>query len=165
MGDTQTQARLVPRGVARSAATGGVLRRSALAVALSVNAAICLAACCLTMASAATASDTHHLSSRCATFRAKGGEYGVYIDTGHVKCSVAMGVLEAIADGKGKYVNNGFSANSYTLYGGWLCPSGNMGEQTCEHSTRPVNNPSQDIVSLSCSFGNGCLKQTAVADE
>ena len=117
------------------------------------------------MTSAATASETH-LSSRCATFRAKGTEYGVYIGTGHVKCSVAKGVLKAIADGKGRYVNNGFSANSYTLYGGWLCPSGNMGEQTCEHSTRPVDNPSQDIVSLSCTFaGAGCPKQRAVANE
>ncbi|HTC60998.1 MAG TPA: hypothetical protein VK691_12905 [Solirubrobacteraceae bacterium] len=125
----------------------GVLRRSALAFVLCVNTAICLAACCPTMTQTATASDTH-LTSRCATFRAKGGEYGVYIDTGHVRCSIARGVLKAIADGKGKYVNNGFSVNSYTLYGGWLCPSGNMGEQTCEHSKRPVNNPSQDIVSL-----------------
>ena len=131
---------------------------------LSVLGGACLAACCLTMTSAATASETH-LSSRCATFRAKGTEYGVYIDTGHVKCSVAKGVLKAIADGKGRYVNNGFSANSYTLYGGWLCPSGNMGEQTCEHSKRPVNNPSQDIVSLSCSFGTGCPKQTVLANE
>jgi hypothetical protein len=140
------------------------LRRWHLAT-LSVLGGACLAACCLTATQAATASDTH-LSSRCATFRAKGDEYGVYIDTGHVKCSVAKGVLKAIADGKGKYVNNGFSANSYTLYGGWLCPSGNMGEQTCEHSKRPVNNPSQDIVSLSCTFVvAGCPKQTAVADE
>lgn len=126
--------------------------------------AACVVAGCLTSTQAATASDTHP-SSRCATFHAKGGEYGVYIGTGHVKCSVARGVLEAIADGRGKYVNNGFSANSYTLYGGWLCPSGNMGEQTCEHSKRPVSNPSQDIVSLSCSFDTGCPKQTTVADQ
>jgi hypothetical protein len=117
------------------------------------------------MTQVATASGTHR-SDRCATFRAKGSEYGVYIGTGHVKCGVAKEVLKAIAEGKGKYVNNGFSANSYTLYGGWLCPSGNMGEQTCEHSTRPVNNPSQDIVSLSCTFvGAGCPKRTVVADE
>ena len=117
------------------------------------------------MTQVATASGTHR-SDRCATFRAKGSESGVYIGTGHVKCGVAKEVLKAIAEGKGKYVNNGFSANSYTLYGGWLCPSGNMGEQTCEHSTRPVHNPGQDIVSLSCTFvGAGCPKQTAVADE
>ncbi|MFZ1925073.1 MAG: hypothetical protein WAU42_02915 [Solirubrobacteraceae bacterium] len=117
------------------------------------------------MTSAATASDTH-LASRCATFDAKGGKYGVYIATGHVKCSVAEQILKAIANGKGKYVNNGYSYNSYTLYGGWLCPSGNMGEQACGHSKRPVNNPSQDIVSLSCTFaGAGCPKQTAVADQ
>lgn len=116
------------------------------------------------MTSTATASDTP-LASRCATFHAKGGEYGVYIATGHVKCSVAKEILRAIADGKGKYVNNGYSYNSYTLYEGWLCPSGNMGEQTCEHSKRPVSNPGQDIVSLSCSFGTGCPKQTAVADQ
>ncbi len=139
------------------------LRRWHLAT-LSVLGGACLAACCLTATQSAGASDTH-LSSRCATFRGKGTEYGVYIGKGHVKCSVAKEVLKAIADGKGKYVNNGYSYNSYTLYGGWLCPSGNMGEQTCEHSKRPVNNPSQDIVSLSCSFGSGCPKQTAVANE
>ena len=141
----------------RISAGGGP--RQALVSRLCV--ALCLAACCLTMTQAATASGAHP-SSRCATFRAKGGEYGVYIGTGHVRCSVAEKVLKAIAEGKGKYVNNGFSANSYTLYGGWLCPSGNMGEQTCEHSTRPVNKPSQDVVSLSCTFDTGCPKQTAV---
>ncbi|HEY3970869.1 MAG TPA: hypothetical protein VGL79_05670 [Solirubrobacteraceae bacterium] len=125
--------------------------------------AVCLAVCCLVAAQGVAASGTH-LSSRCATFRVKGGEYGVYIGTGHVRCSVAKEVLKAIAGGKGKYVNNGFSANSYTLYGDWLCPTGNMGEQTCEHSKRPVSNPGQDIVSLSCTFGTGCPKQTAVAD-
>jgi hypothetical protein len=61
-------------------------------------------------------------------------------------------------------VNNGYSVNSYTLYGGWLCPSGNMGEQTCEHSKRPADNPSQDILSLSCSFGAGCPKQMTTAN-
>ncbi len=137
---------------------------------LSVRVAVCLTAAFLlavgwfATAQGAAASSTH-LSSRCATFRVKGDEYGVYVGTGHVKCGVAQRVLEAIADGKGKYVNNGYSANSYTLYGGWLCPSGNMGEQTCEHSKRPVDNPSQDIVSLSCSFGTGCPKQTAAADQ
>lgn len=82
-----------------------------------------------------------------------------------MRCGLAKGILEAIADGKGKYVNNGFSFNSYTLYRGWLCPSGNMGEQTCEHSKRPVGNPSQDIVSLSCSFGSGCPTRALVYNE
>ncbi len=118
----------------------------------------------MTATQAAPASGAHQ-SSRCATFHAKGGEYGVYVGTGHVKCGVAREVLKAVADGKGKYVNNGYSYDSYVLYGGWLCPSGNMGEQTCEHSKRPVDNPSQDIVSLSCSFDTGCPKQTAVADQ
>ena len=124
----------------------------------------CLAAGCLAMTQAAVASGAH-VSTRCATFRAKGGEYGVYVGAGHVRCALAKGILKAIAEGKGKYVNNGYSYNSYTLYGGWLCPSGNMGEQTCEHSKRPAKNPSQDIVSLSCSFGTGCPKQTAGANE
>ena len=131
----------------------------------SVGATICLAACGLAMTSAATASE-EHLASRCATFDAKGGKYGVYIATGQVECSVAKQILRAIANGKGKYVNNGYSYNSYTLYDGWLCPSGNMGEQTCEHSKRPANKPSQDIMSLSCTFvAAGCPKQTAVADQ
>lgn len=73
--------------------------------------------------------------------------------------------MKAIAGGKGKIVDNGASANSYVLYGGWLCPFGNMGEQTCEHSKRPVNNPSQDIASLSCSIEMGCPKQAQFPDE
>ncbi len=164
MGENGTPPRLGSRGTVLSAAIRLIRRCSAGAVFLSVCTAVFLAAYSLTVTQAATASDAH-LSSRCATFRAKWTMYGVYIDTGHVKCSVAKEVLKAIVDGKGKYVNNGLSANSYTLYGGWLCPSGNMGEQTCEHSTRPVHNPSQDIVSFSCSFGPGCPKQTAVANE
>lgn len=164
MGENRTPSRLGSRGAARSCAVRRVLRRSALAVALSASTAVCLAVCPLVTAQGVAASGTH-LSSRCATFHAKGGKYGVYVGTGQVQCSVAEKVLKAVADGKGKYVNNGYSYNSYVLYGGWLCPSGNMGEQTCEHSKRPVNNPSQDIVSLSCTFaGAGCPKQTAVAD-
>ena len=73
--------------------------------------------------------------------------------------------MKAIAGGKGKIVDIGASANSYVLYGGWLCPFGNMGEQTCEHSKRPVNNPSQDIASLSCSIEMGCPKQAQFPDE
>jgi hypothetical protein len=144
------------------------MRRFALrlvrTVALCVGSAACLAACSLALTQVAAGS-ARNSSRRCATFHAQDTEYGVYIGKGHVKCGVAKGILEAIADGKGKYVNNGFSYNSYTLYGGWLCPSGNMGEQTCEHSKRPVNNPSQDVVSLSCSFGSGCPKQAAVFGE
>ncbi len=131
---------------------------------LSVSVVGCLAVLCLAMAPGVSASDTHS-SSRCATFYAKDTKYGVYIASGSVRCAVAKGILKAIAEGKGKYVNNGFSANSYTLYGGWLCPSGNMGEQTCEHSKRPVSNPRQDIVSLSCSFDTGCPLQTTAADQ
>jgi hypothetical protein len=165
MGENWTPSKLGPRGAARSVAVRRVPCRSALAFALSVSTAVCLAACSLVTASGVAASDTH-LSDRCATFRVKGSEYGVYVGTGHVKCSVAKEILRAIANGKGKYVNNGYSYNSYTLYAGWLCPSGNMGEQTCEHSKRPVSTPSQDIVSLSCTVaGRDCPKQTAVADD
>ncbi len=134
------------------------------AIALPVGVAACVAACSVILTQQAVATGTH-LSSRCVTFRTKGTEYGVYVGDGHVKCSVATGILKAIASGKGKYVNNGFSYNSYTLYGGWLCPSGNMGEQTCEHSKHLVSNPSQDIASLSCSFGTGCPKRAAFPNE
>ncbi len=124
-------------------------------------AACVLAACSIALTPLAVASGTAHPSSRCATFHAKGAEYGVYVADGHVKCNVATGILKAIAGGKGKIVNNGASANSYVLYGGWLCPFGNMGEQTCDHSKHPVSNPSQDIASLSCSIEAGCPKQAA----
>jgi len=127
-------------------------------------AACVLATCSVAITSQAAASDTHP-ANRCGTFHAKGAEYGVYIADGHVKCGTATGILKAIASGKGKIVDNGDSANSYVLYGGWLCPFGNMGEQTCEHSKRPVNNPSQDIASLSCSIERGCPKQAEFPNE
>jgi len=135
-----------------------VALRPAHAVAPSVTTAVCLAACFFALTQIAAASGKSP-SIRCATFRAKGAEYGVYVDKGQVKCGLARGILKAIANGKGRYVNNGFSYNSYTLYAGWLCPSGNMGEQTCEHSKHPVGNPSQDITSLLCSVESGCPKQ------
>jgi hypothetical protein len=121
----------------------------------------CLAACSVALTSQALASDTH----RCGTFHAKGAEYGVYIADGHVNCGAATGILKAIASGKGKIVNHGSSANSYVLYRGWLCPFGNMGEQTCEHSSHPVNNPSEDIASLSCSIERGCPVRAAFPNE
>ncbi len=129
-----------------------------------VGLATCVAASSVALTSQASASDTHP-ANRCGTFHAKGAEYGVYIADGHVKCSFARGILKAIAGGKGKVVNNGDSANSYVLYGGWLCPFGNMGEQTCEHSKHPVSNPSQDIASLSCPIEAGCPKQAEFANE
>jgi hypothetical protein len=125
---------------------------------------VCLAACSVALTSQAIASDTH-LASRCATFHAKGTEYGVYIADGHVKCSVATTVLQAIDSGKGKIVEHGSSADSYVLYRGWLCPFGNMGEQTCEHSGHPVNHPSQDIASLSCSIERGCPVRAGFPNE
>ncbi len=107
----------------------------------------------------------HPRVSRCATFHARGSKYGVYIADGHVKCSVAVRILTAVDSGKGKIVEHGSSAGSYVLYRGWLCPFGNMGEQTCEHSGRPVNNPSQDIASLSCAIERGCPVQAGFPNE
>jgi hypothetical protein len=123
-----------------------------------------IAACSVALAPQASASGTH-LSSRCATFHARGPEYGVYIADGHVSCRVAVGILRAVDSGKGKIVQHGSSADSYVLYRGWLCPFGNMGEQTCEHSRHPVNNPSQDIASLACSIERGCPVRAAFPDE
>jgi hypothetical protein len=130
-----------------------------------VGALACVAAACsLVLAPQASASGTH-LASRCATFHARDADYGVYIADGHVKCSVAVAVLRAVDSGKGKVVEHGSSADSYVLYRGWLCPFGNMGEQTCEHSGHPVNNPSQDIASLSCSIERGCPVRAAFSNE
>ena len=127
-------------------------------------AACVLATCSVAITSQAAASDTHS-ANRCGTFHAKGAEYGVYIADGHVKCGTATDILKAIAGGKGKIVNRGDSANSYVLYGGWLCPFGNMGEQTCEHSGHPVNDPSQDIASLACSIERGCPVRAGFPNE
>src|ERR1700736_6937656 len=63
-----------------------------------------------------------HQASRCGTYRFEGQQYGVYIPTGKVKCSTATAILRAVAGGAGRFVNRGGSANSYTVYGGWLCP-------------------------------------------
>lgn len=129
-----------------------------------VGISACVAACSVALAPQAVAADTH-LASRCATFHAKGAEYGVYIADGHVNCGTATRVLKAIDSGKGKIVEHGSSADSYVLYKGWLCPFGNMGEQTCEHSGHPVNNPSQDIASLSCSIERGCPVRAGFPNE
>jgi hypothetical protein len=138
---------------------------SRLSLTRAVGALTCLAAACsVALAPQASASGTHSVS-RCATFHAKGSRYGVYIADGHVKCSVAVGILEAVDSGKGKIVEHGSSADSYVLFRGWLCPFGNMGEQTCEHSGHPVNNPSQDIASLSCSIERGCPVRAAFPNE
>jgi hypothetical protein len=88
--------------------------------------------------------------TRCATFQAYGHEYGVYITAGHVKCRTGTAILKATVENKGKYINNGYSYNSYSLYGGWLCPSGQMGEQTCEHTPHPEVHPRQQVVSVAC---------------
>ncbi len=112
----------------------------------------------------AAASGTHR-SARCGTFSAGAKTYGVYIADGKVACSAAEGILKAIAGGHGTKVAKANSASSYVLYRGWLCPYGNMGEQTCEHATHPVSKPSQDIASLSCSFGTGCPKQAVFSNQ
>ncbi len=134
------------------------------AIVLAAAIAACLATGSPLLTQQAAASGTHS-ASRCATFKAKGVKYGVYVADGHVRCDVATSILQAIANGKGKEVDNGSSANSYVLYSGWLCPDGNMGEQTCEHSTRPVNHPSEDIASLSCQFGAGCPTRAGFPNE
>jgi hypothetical protein len=106
-----------------------------------------------TVASAARsepATAATHVTTRCATFDVRGASNGVYVAKGHVACAVAKMILRAVASGKGKYVNNGFSYNSYTVYDGWLCPSGQMGVQTCEQSIKPVAHPSRQIFSLEC---------------
>jgi hypothetical protein len=138
---------------------------SSLSPTRAIGTLACLAAACsIALAPQASASGTHP-ASRCATFHTKSAKYGVYIADGHVKCSVAVGILEAVDSGKGKIVEHGSSADSYVLYKGWLCPFGNMGEQTCEHSADPVENPSQDIASLSCSIERGCPMRAGFPNE
>ena len=76
--------------------------RSTTNAAVGVLACV-VAACSVALAPQASASGTHP-SSRCATFHARGAKYGVYIADGHVKCSIATGILKAIDSGKGKIV-------------------------------------------------------------
>jgi hypothetical protein len=95
------------------------------------------------------------VTPRCATFVVKGASYGVYVAKGQVACTTAKNVLQGIGEGKGKYVDNGASANSYTVYDGWICPSGQMGIQTCEQATKPTDHPKRQIFSLACSHTTG----------
>lgn len=82
-------------------------------------------------------------SERCAIFTVKGQAYGVYVRVGKVECATASTILRAIAEGKGHVVNKDGEVGSYTLYGGWLCPFGQMGVQTCEHDAHPTQHPTQ----------------------
>lgn len=124
------------------------VRWSGLFTRRSVAAAV-LVGCAVSLPSSASGVQLHAYT-RCRTFQAYGHEYGVYITAGHVKCTTGTAILKATVENKGKYVNNGYSYNSYSLYKGWLCPSGQMGEQTCEHTQHPEQHPRQQVVSIGC---------------
>ena len=142
------------------------MTRSCVVRATALSAVIVYALFSVMVSAGSVYAAATHQSSRCSTFRIQGHKYGVYIADGHLKCAVAVGILKAVQGGAGQAISGGSSANSYVLYGGWLCPDGNMGEQTCEHSTHPVSHPHQDIASLACAaFPEGCPKRAAFANE
>ena len=100
------------------------------------------------------------LDVRCTTFRAPnmyaGGpagrvSYGVYVAKGRVSCGAATLIMRGLAYGDGRVHNGSYQFNSYTLYRGWICPAGQMGETTCSPGSRLVRNPKTQILSLECS--------------
>ena len=64
----------------------------------------------------------------------------VYVE-GEASCASAVSVLYAVMHGEGRQHVGKASAGSYTTFGGWLCPYGQMGTQTCELPQRLPSHP------------------------
>jgi hypothetical protein len=78
-------------------------------------------------------------------------QWRVYV-TGNASCATATRVLNAVMHLQGSEHSHDGEAGSYTTYSGWLCPFGQMGEQTCELPTRlPTHGPIRaNALALSC---------------
>jgi hypothetical protein len=82
----------------------------------------------------------------------------VYI-WGSTTCTDTEAVFNAVMHLLGKTHNGGAEASSYITYRGWLCPFGNMGQQTCQLPTRLPNRPPirAHAIALDCSVvAGGC---------
>jgi hypothetical protein len=109
----------------------------------------------LSLVAAGTAGASSAKVPRCEKVTVKGKRWGVYVGKGKVGCATAGSVLKGVLAGKGTYVNNGFSVNSYIRYNGWVCPYDQMGIVTCEFATKPVAHAGRQIFGLSCATGVG----------
>jgi hypothetical protein len=78
-------------------------------------------------------------------------KWRVYV-TGKASCATATKVLNAVMHLQGVEHSQGGEAGSYLTYASWMCPFGQMGEQTCELPTRlPAHPPIRaHALALSC---------------
>jgi hypothetical protein len=93
-------------------------------------------------------------------------KWRVYID-GSSSCASAVATLNALMHGHGKHHEGGSEADSYTVIGGWICPNGLMGGQTCELPTRlPAHPPIRaHALALNCATsGRGCPANVPASD-
>jgi hypothetical protein len=78
---------------------------------------------------------------------------------GSASCTDAETVLDAVMHLHGKVHEGGSEAGSYTTDRGWLCPFGNMGQQSCLLPTRLPDHPPirAHAIALDCSVvAGGC---------
>jgi hypothetical protein len=93
-------------------------------------------------------------------------KWRVYVD-GSSSCASAAAALDAVMHGHGKHHEGGSEANSYTIVGGWICPNGLMGGQTCELPTRLPDHPPirAHALALNCATpGRGCPAHVPSSD-
>jgi hypothetical protein len=81
----------------------------------------------------------------------------VYVD-GTASCASATAVLDAVMHNQGHQHNTGSFVSSYTTFAGWICPFGQMGEQTCELPARLPDHPPirAHTLALDCSTPQDC---------
>lgn len=93
-------------------------------------------------------------------------KWRVYID-GSSSCANAVATLNAVMHDHGKHHEGGSEADSYTIFGGWICPNGLMGEQSCELPTHlPAHPPIRaHALALNCALpGRGCPAHVPSSD-
>jgi hypothetical protein len=91
------------------------------------------------------------------TASGKADRWRVYAK-GSASCASAVATLDAVMHNHGKQHVGSTEAGSYSTYGGWICPNGLMGEQTCELPTRLPDHPPVRAyaLALNCSLPAGC---------
>jgi hypothetical protein len=92
------------------------------------------------------------------THQGRAARWRVYVK-GAASCATAVKVLGAVMHLRARQHVGSSEADSYFTDGGWLCPFGNMGSQTCELPARlPAHPPIRaHALALDCSTaGRGC---------
>jgi hypothetical protein len=90
----------------------------------------------------------------------------VYVK-GSTSCASATAALEAVMHRHGKRHLGSSEASSYVTFGGWLCPNGDMGAQTCELPTRLPSHPPirAHALALDCATPrSGCPAHVPASD-